>query len=51
MSHEQSVADSISELNQTYLSGIQPVGIGGEVVPRAEVELILDSFDDPSQGQ
>ena len=34
-SHEQSVADSISELNQTYLSGIQPVGIGGEVVPRA----------------
>ena len=47
-SHEQSVADSISELNQTYLSGIQPVGIGGEVVPRAEVDLILDSFDDPS---
>ena len=47
-SHEQSVADSISELNQTYLSGIQPVGIGGEVVPRSEVDLILDSFDDPS---
>ena len=47
-SHEQSVADSISELNQTYLSGIQPVGIGGKVVPRAEVDLILDSFDDRS---
>ena len=47
-SHEQSVADSISELNQTYLSGIQPIGIGGEVVPRAEVDLILDSFDDAS---
>ena len=44
----QTVADSISELNQTYLSGIQPVGIGGEVVPRAEVDLILDSFDHPS---
>ena len=47
-SHEQSVADSISEFNQTYLSGIQPVGIGGEVVPRAEVDLILDSFDEAS---
>ena len=47
-SHEQSVADSISEFNQTYLSGIKPVGIGGEVVPRAEVDLILDSFDEAS---
>ena len=46
--NDQTVADSISELNQTYLSGIQPVGIGGEVVPRAEVDLILDSFDNPS---
>ena len=47
-SQEQAVHDLISELNQTYLSGIQPVGIGGEVVPKAEVDLILDSFDDPS---
>ena len=46
--HDQTVTDRISELNQTYLSGIQPVGIGGEVVPRAEVDLILDSFDNPS---
>ena len=47
-SHDQTLTDRISELNQTYLSGIQPVGIGGEVIPRAEVDLILDSFDDPS---
>ena len=46
--NDQTVADSISELNQTYLSGMQPIGIGGEVVPRAEVDLILDSFDNPS---
>ena len=47
-SHRQAVIDSILELNQTYLSGIRPVGIGGEVVPRTEVDLILDSFDDTS---
>ena len=47
-SHEQPVADLISELNQTYLSGIQPVGIGGEIVPRAEVDRILNYFDDQS---
>ena len=46
--NNQTVADSISELNQTYLSGMQPVGIGGEVIPRAEVDLILDSFGNPS---
>ena len=46
--NDQTVADSISELNQTYLSGMQPVGIGGEVIPRAEVDMILDSFDNPS---
>ena len=43
---DHTVADSIGELNQTYLSGIRPVGIGGEVVPRAEVDLILNSFAD-----
>ena len=43
---DHTVVDSIVELNQTYLSGIRPVGIGGEVVPRAEVDLILDSFAD-----
>ena len=47
-SHQQPVIDSVLELNQTYLSGIRPVGIGGEVVPRTEVDLILDSFDDTS---
>ena len=45
---DHTLIDSITDLNQTYLSGIQPIGIGGEVVPRAEVDLILDSFDDPS---
>ena len=44
-SHEQPVVDLISEINQTYLSGIQPAGIGGEIVPRGEVDLILDAFD------
>ena len=47
-SREQHVADLILELNQTYLSGTRPVGIGGKIVPRAEVDLILDSFDNPS---
>ena len=45
---DHTVTDSIVDLNQTYLSGIEPLGIGGEVVPRAEVDLILDSFDDSS---
>ena len=47
-SHQQPVIDLVLELNQTYLSGIRPVGIGGEVVPRTEVDLILDSFDHTS---
>ena len=47
-SHDQPVGDVVSEINQAYLSGIQPVGIGGEIVPRTEVDLILHSFDDPS---
>ena len=45
---DHTVTDSIEDLNQIYVSGIQPLGIGGEVVPRAEVDLILDSFDDSS---
>ena len=47
-SNDKNVIDLIEELNQTYFSGTQPIGIGGEIVPRAEVDLILNSFDEPS---
>ena len=39
------VADAVSGLNETYLAGIQPIGIGTEVVPRDEVKEILNIFD------
>ena len=39
------VADQIKELNQTYLAGIKPIGIGGEVIHRDEVDAILAHFD------
>ena len=44
-SREQAVTELVSEINQAYLSGIQPIGIGGEVVPRPEVDSIVDFFD------
>ena len=47
-SNDKNVIDLIEELNQTYFSGTQPVGIGGEIVPRAEVDLIVNSFDETS---
>ena len=42
--------DTISELKDTYIAGIQPVGIGGEVIPRNEVSQILATFDDDQSG-
>lgn len=45
---DPAVADLVIDLNQTYLSGIRPIGIGGEVVPSAEVEVILDELDGSS---
>ena len=39
------VADAIAELNRTYLAGIQPQGIRGESVVRAETAVILDHLD------
>ena len=45
---DPAVGDLVIDLNQTYLSGIRPIGIGGEVVPSAEVEVILDELDDTS---
>ncbi len=47
---QQTVTDAISELNQTYLSGIQPVGIGKEIIPRDEVSQVLQTFDDNQAG-
>ena len=43
---EQAITDVILELTRAYESGIKPVGIGQEVVPRVEVDRILDTFDD-----
>ena len=45
LSDDSDVADIVSELNQTYIAGIQPVGIGGEIIPRDEVAQILSVFD------
>ena len=45
LSDDSDVADIVSELNQTYIAGIQPVGIGGEIIPRYEVAQILSVFD------
>ena len=39
------VADKIEELNQAYLAGIKPIGIGGEVIHRDEADEILAHFD------
>ena len=45
---DPTVADLIVDFNQTYLSGIRPLGIGGEVVPRTEVDEILEELDNSS---
>ena len=47
---DPSITDKVEELNQTYLIGIQPVGIGGEVVPRDEVEKILHYYGAEDAG-
>ena len=47
---DQSITDTIAELNKTYVAGIQPVGIGGEVVPRSEVGEILHHFGAEDTG-
>ena len=39
------VSDLVTELNQTYLSGMQPVGIGEDIIPRIEVDSVLEAFD------
>ena len=39
------VADKIEELNQAYLAGIKPIGIGGEVIHRDEADEILAHFN------
>ena len=41
----QSVADSIHELTESYAAGIQPSGIGGEVVDREELGHIFSVLD------
>ena len=44
---DTSVAQTIAELNQAYLAGIKPLGIGGEVEPRTQqVEEALSIFDE-----
>ena len=48
---DPSVADAISELNQAYIAGIQPVGISGRSIPRKEVAQILDIFDGEHTGE
>ena len=46
-SQDTSVAQKIAELNQAYLAGIKPLGIGGEVVRRTrQVDEVLSIFDE-----
>ena len=47
---QEDVTDSISEINETYKSGMPPVDIGGTIVPRAEVDEILRVFDCDGTG-
>ena len=49
-SQDQSVADVITELNQTYQESLRPLGIDGKTVQRQEVDLILEVFDDVDCG-
>ena len=42
---DRNVADKIRELNQIYLAGIKPTGIGGEVIHRDEADEILAHLD------
>ena len=42
----QDVAALINELNETYIGGIQPVGIGGETIQRPEVNQVFTVFGD-----
>ena len=47
---DQSVAEVMSELNQTYQASLRPIGIGGKTVRRLEVDQILEIFDDEQAG-
>ena len=42
----QSADNSVRELTESYMAGIQPAGIGGEVVDREELGRIFSVFDD-----
>ena len=47
---DQSVAEAMGELNQTYLEGLRPLGIAGKTVQRQEVDEVLAIFDDDQAG-
>ena len=46
LSQEEDVAARIKDLNEAYLAGIQPVGVGGETIQRPEVNQIFTAFHD-----
>ena len=48
---DTAIADAIAGLNDMYLAGIEPVGIGTEVVPRKEIKQILEIFDSGDGGK
>lgn len=43
---EEDVVARVYGLNEAYLAGIQPVGVGGKTIRRPEVNQILAVFDD-----
>ena len=47
---DPTVLEALSEQNQRYKAGVQPVGIGGEIISRREVKQILDRFDTEEEG-
>ena len=46
LAFSQDIATALDELNDSYLAGIQPVGIAGEIIRRTEVNQIFRLFDD-----
>ena len=44
--HDDQVANTIAEINRTYMAGMQHRGIGGDSIPRNETDQLLGYFKD-----
>ena len=48
---DDQVANTIAEINRTYMAGMQHRGIGGHSIPRHETDQLLGYFKDESTGK